>query len=141
MRATKQGSVYLAGMRLDNDHCLGSGDIGWSLSVLPEDADKASVPGYHPGSTEVYVTFQGNLVMEFLEDGRVQERRLGPFDTFTMPPGLCHHVRPDSKTAATSLIVKTNLHHKPGVIRCDNCTYYSDPTACPLHRSWRASAS
>jgi len=138
MRSTGQSSVYLSGSRLDNDSCFGSTDVGTLLSVLPEDAQKAAEPGYHPGSTEVYVTFQGRLVMEYLVDGQVKEKNVGGDDVLVLPPGQCHRVRLNAKQQAASLILKTHLMHKPGVIRCDDCTYYRDKTACPLFQSWDA---
>ena len=138
MRRTGQSAVYLAGSRLDNDYCFGSGDVGMLLSVLPENASKAAEPGYHPGSVEVYVTFQGSLVMEVLEDGQVRDKRAGRNQVLVIPPGRCHRVRPDAGREAASLIVKTNLSHQPGVVRCDSCTYYPDKTACPLYQRWNA---
>ena len=138
MRQTGQGAVYLAGSRLDNDYCFGSGDVGLLVSVLPEGAPKAAEPGYHPCSTEVYVTFQGNLVMECLEDGQVSDKTIGNNEVLVIPPGRCHRVRRDLERAAASLIVKTNLNHEPSVIRCDDCTYYRDKSVCPLFQRWTA---
>jgi mannose-6-phosphate isomerase-like protein (cupin superfamily) len=138
MRRTGQAAVYLCGSRLDNDYCFGSEDVGMLLSVLPEDARKAAEPGYHPGSTEVYVTFQGSLVMECLENGRVEERPVDENNALVLPAGQCHRVRYDGQHKAASLIIKTNLRHQPGVVRCDNCTYYRDKTACPVFQSWNA---
>ena len=136
MRRTGQAAVYLSGSRLDNDYCFGSEDVGMLLSVLPEDATKAVEPGYHPGSTEVYLTFQGNLVMECLENGRVQEKPVNENAVLVVPPGQCHRVPYAGQRKAASLIVKTNLRHQPGVVRCDTCTYYPDKTTCPLFQRW-----
>ena len=138
MRITGQSSVYLSGSRLDNDYCFGSTDLGMLLSVLPEDALKAAEPGYHPDSTEVYVTFQGSLAMECLVDGSVEHRNVTRDDILVLPPSQCHRVRLNAQQQAASLIVKTNLMHDPGVIRCDDCTYYRDKTNCPLFQSWNA---
>jgi mannose-6-phosphate isomerase-like protein (cupin superfamily) len=138
MRIKGQPSVYLSGSRLDNDYCFGSEDVGMLISVLPEDAQKAAVPGYHPGSAEVYVTFQGSLTMETLVEGHVKERSVSTNEIFVLPPGQCHRVRFNASQQAASLIAKTNLGHKPGVIRCDDCDYYRDKTACPLFQSWNA---
>ena len=136
MRKSGQGSVYLSGTRLDHDFCFGSTDLGILLSVLPEDAH-AFTPGYHPGSSEVYITFQGSLVVECLEDGRVRDKVAGA-EVLIIPAGQCHRVRHDIQREAASLIVKTNLSAKPSVVRCDDCTYYQDKTACPLFQSWSA---
>ncbi|MEX2304542.1 MAG: hypothetical protein WD733_26610 [Bryobacterales bacterium] len=140
MREKGLASVYLSGSRLDNDYCFGSTDVGLLFSVLPED-QHAAVPGYHPGSTEVYVTFQGSLVMECLEDGRVVAKTADPDHVLILPPGQCHRVRRDGRRKAASAIVKTNLRHKPSVMRCDNCSYYTDKTACLLYQSWSTEAS
>lgn len=138
MRQSGNPAVYIAGTRLDNDYCFGSTDVGILLSLLPEDAQKAAEPGYHPGSTEVYITFQGNLVMECLQDGRVSDRDVGGGEVLVLPPGQCHRVRYDAQGHAASIIVKTGLKAKPSVVRCDNCTYYRDKTACALHQRWNA---
>jgi hypothetical protein len=138
MRWSGNGAVYLAGTRLDNDYCFGSTDVGILLSILPEDGCKAAEPGYHPGSTEVYVTFQGSLVMEYLDAGEVRARTVSADDVLVLPPGRCHRVRYDPQRRAASLIVKTRLDVKPGVVRCDDCTYYRDRTACALHQKWQA---
>lgn len=135
MRQTGQPAVYLSGTRLDNDFCFGSGDIGILLSVLPQDTH-AFIPGYHPGSAEIYVTFQGSLVMECLENGKVTERNVRRNQVLVVPPGQCHRVRGDRKSEAASLIVKTSLSANPSVVRCEDCTYYQDKTACPLYQSW-----
>ena len=57
MRTRGEAAMYLAGTRLDSDFCFGSNDVGLVISALPHDGVKASKPGYHPGSTEVYVVF------------------------------------------------------------------------------------
>jgi len=138
MRRSGQTAVYLSGTRLDNDHCFGSTDVGMLFSILPQDAQKAAEPGYHPGSTEVYVTFQGSLVMECLEDGQVRDQTVGANEVLVLPPGQCHRVRFDAHRQAASVIVKTSLSAKPSVVRCDACTYYRDKTTCPLHQRWSA---
>ena len=138
MRATGQASVYFAGTRLDHDHCFGSSEVGLLFSVLPEDATKAAEPGYHPGGTEVYTTFQGSLMMECLEQGQVTQKSLPQHAVPVIPPGQCHRVRRPAETRAASLIVKTNPGFQPGVIRCDHCTYYPAKTACPLFQRWTA---
>ena len=140
MRNSGQTSLYLAGSRLDNDYCFGSEDIGVLLSVLPEDARKAAEPGYHPGSTEVYVPFQGNLLMEFLEGAEVVDKAVGEHGVLVVPSAQCHRVRRDESRQAASLIIKTNLRHKPAVIRCGQCVYFPDKSACPLFRNWNAEA-
>ncbi|MEN8133255.1 MAG: hypothetical protein ABFS45_24380, partial [Pseudomonadota bacterium] len=71
MRVEGEATIYLCGTRLDSDYGLGSNDLGTAVSILPEDRLKAAVPGYHPGSTEVYVIFQGSLIMELLDQGFV----------------------------------------------------------------------
>jgi mannose-6-phosphate isomerase-like protein (cupin superfamily) len=140
MRRSGQTAVYLSGTRLDNGHCFGSDDVGMLFSVLPEDSQKAAEPGYHPGSTEVYVTFQGSLIMECLEDGQVTARTVGANEVLVLPAGQCHRVRFDRQGEAASVIIKTNLRAKPGVVRCAHCTYYPDSSACPLFQRWRAEA-
>ncbi len=132
MRGKEEAALYLAGTRLDHDFGFGSEDIGWLISVMPEDREKAAVPGYHPGSTEVYITFQGQLSLEVLEDGQVVEKRLRKDDALVLSPGQCHRVQPDPEQKAASLIVKTNLTHQPSVVRCADCGYYEDPAQCPL---------
>jgi len=137
MRQTGQPAVYLSGTRLDNDFCFGSADVGILLSVLPQDVH-AFTPGYHPGSCETYITFQGSLVMECLDDGRVREKTVDANDALVLPPGQCHRVRYEAQREAASVIIKTNLSAKPSVVRCDDCTYYPDKNACPLYQSWRS---
>lgn len=137
MRKTGQASVYLSGSRLDNEFCFGSSDVGLLLSALPEDSTKAAEPGYHPGSTETYVTFQGSLVMEYLEDGTICDVTVGNNNPLVLPPGRCHRVRYNGEQKTASVITKTNLAHQPGVVRCDGCTYYDDRNSCPLYQSWK----
>ena len=136
MRAKGISSVYLCGTRLDSDLCFGSNDLGLAISVLPEDARKAAEPGYHPGSTEVYVVFQGSFVIEMLDNGLIREETPGQFNVVVIPPGQCHRVLNKPEQEAASIIVKTNLHHEPGVVRCADCTCYQIPDECPLWRSW-----
>ena len=135
MRQTGEAAVYLSGTRLDNDFCFGSRDVGVLLSVLPQDAH-AFTPGYHPGSAEVYITFQGSLVMECLEDGTVRDKTVGANRALVLPPGQCHRVCYEAQGEAASVIVKTNLSATPSVVRCDDCTYYPDKTTCPLYQRW-----
>ena len=44
MRERQEAAIYLSGTRLDNDHGLGSEELGVLLSVMPEDGTKAAVP-------------------------------------------------------------------------------------------------
>jgi mannose-6-phosphate isomerase-like protein (cupin superfamily) len=140
MRKTEQGTVYLSGTRLDNDFCFGSREIGILLTVMPEASRKASIPGYHPHSTETYVVFQGRLVMECLEDGNVQSYTGAGDEILIIPRGRCHRARTQVSTSSATLVVKTNLSDKPTVVRCDSCTYFSDVGNCPLHQRWKAEA-
>ncbi len=141
MRTLGEPCIYLAGTRLDNNFTLGSTDLGLAISVLPEDGPKAATPAYHPGSTELYVVIQGELVLESLEDGIVRSRPYRQHDVVVIPPGQCHRVRRQPGTQAASLIVKTNLAFEPGVVRCPDCTYYPVPAPCPLHISWAQETS
>jgi len=136
MRQNSESVIYLCGTRLDNEFGFGSNDLGLAISVLPQDAYKAAEPGYHPGSTEVYVIFQGSLIIEYLDRETIKSESLGQFRIRVIPPSQCHRVRNERERKAASLIVKTNPHHKPGVIRCPHCTYYKNPEDCLLHRSW-----
>ncbi|HNB52390.1 MAG TPA: GNAT family N-acetyltransferase [Anaerolineales bacterium] len=136
MRQTGQSALYLTGTRLDHAYGFVSGDVGILLSVLPEDAEKAAVPGYHPGSAETYFPFQGNLIVEYLEAGQVTEKEIRQYDHHTFAPGQCHRVRPADPPHAASLIVKTNLRHQPGVVRCEQCRYYAEISTCSLHKRW-----
>src|ERR1043165_4432165 len=103
MREKGEAALYLAGTRLDNDFCFGSGDLGMLLSALPEDGAKAGEPGYHPGSTEVYITFQGSLILECLEDKEVVPKQSGNNSVVVLPPGQCHRVKSALQTKAASL--------------------------------------
>jgi hypothetical protein len=141
MRERREAAVYFCGTRLDHAHGLGSEDLGALLSVMPEDGTKAGIPGYHPGSTEVYVTFQGAVTLEVLEQGSVVTKISDSSSVVVLPPGQCHRVRAEPGREAASLIVKTNLHHQPDVVRCASCGYFGDARDCPLHRSWQAEAS
>ncbi len=136
MRTYGEAAVYFCGTRLDNDFGYGSNDVGIALSVLPQDGDKAAEPGYHPGSTEVYVIFQGSLVMEKLKGDSLEISNCGQFDVLVLPPGQCHRVRYEPDRLASSLIVKTNPHHDPKVVRCNYCYHFSDKGQCRLYRSW-----
>lgn len=141
MREEGESCIYLCGGRLDNDYSFGSKDLGLAISVLPEDGEKAAEPGYHPGSTEVYVVFQGSLILELLDQGVVKTEAIGQFNVKVIPPGQCHRVRNEPDRGAASFIVKTNPHHKPGVVRCKDkegkwtCAKYLQPDECPLLRS------
>jgi|GEM_PF-6248013 len=136
MRETGESSLYLFGTRLDNDYGFGSNDLGTAISVLPQDGPKAAEPGYHPGSTEVYIVFQGSLVIESLDRMCLRAHNYGQFDVLVIPPGQCHRVRNEPERQAASFIVKTNPHHKPGVVRCNDCTYYNKQDDCPVRSSW-----
>jgi hypothetical protein len=137
MREQGEAVIYLCGSRLDNDYCLGSHDISFAISVLPQDGCKAARPSYHPGSTEVYVAFQGSLIIESLHQGSIKSEVSGQFNFVVIPPGQCHRVRYEPQREAASLIVKTNPHHEPKAVRCDNCTYYRHPEEdCILCKSW-----
>ena len=133
----EESSIYLSGTRIDNGSCFGSDDLGIVISVLPQDGKKASVPGYHPGSTEIYILIQGDFVFEFLSNGTVKKENLYQYYVRIIPPGECHRVRLNKNCTASSLIIKTNLKHKPGVVRCDECGYYRNAEFCPLNRSWK----
>lgn len=138
MRETGQAALYLAGSRLDHDYCFGSTDVGMLLSVLPEDSPKAAEPGYHPGSTEVYIPFQGSLVMESLKDGALIREKVTADDPLVLPPGQCHRLKDAAGTTASSVIIKTNLSYNPPVVRCEDCTYYPDKLQCQLYGSWQS---
>ena len=136
MRSTGEAAVYFSGTRLDSDYCFGSEEVGLVLSVLPEDGLKAAQPGYHPGSMEVYVTFQGSLTMEYLDEGEVIVTEVKPNIALILPPGQCHRVC-NNGTEAASVVVKTNLRHQPGVVRCGVCEYFPRPEDCALYQSWK----
>lgn len=72
MRTKGESAIYLCGTCLDNDYGFGSNDIGTAISALPEDGDKAAEPCFHPGSTEVYIIFQGSLCIETLNNGFIR---------------------------------------------------------------------
>ncbi len=137
MAQSGEGALYLCGTRLDHRFCFGSEDLGLALSTLPADASKAAEPGYHPGSTEIYVVFQGSLCIEMLREDAVEAGHYGQYQVLEIPPGTCHRVRNQPDHQAASLIVKTNLRHQPGVVRCAQCDYYDSPMDCQLARSWR----
>jgi len=128
--------IYFCGTRLDSDFCFGSSDLAFAISALPQDARKAAKPGYHPKSTEVYIIFQGSLIIELLDQGTIREEALNQYGVLLIAPGQCHRVRIEPKREAASFIVKTNPHHEPEVVRCESCTYYVDVEICPLRRSW-----
>lgn len=136
MRSEDESALYLCGTRLDSEYAFGSGDLGTAISVLPEDGPKAAIPGYHPGSTEIYIIFQGGLTIESLEDGGLETAGLAQYEVSVIPPGRCHRVRHDPRREAASFIVKTNTRHKPGVVRCEECAYYPQANECPLHQRW-----
>jgi mannose-6-phosphate isomerase-like protein (cupin superfamily) len=131
-----EGAIYLCGSRLDNDYCFGSDDLGLLICKLPRGGAKAGIPGYHPGSTEVWIIVQGNLTLGWLDKGTLQSRRCTRSDVVVISPGQCHRVLDAPHREAASLIVKTNLRHQPGVVRCQQCAHYSVPAECPLRVSW-----
>jgi mannose-6-phosphate isomerase-like protein (cupin superfamily) len=136
MRESGESAVYFCGSRRDHDLCFESDEVGWLVTALPEDGPKAATPGYHPGSTETYIPFQGRLTMEILDDGEVRSREIRRNEVLVLPPGQCHRVRLDPEQEAASLVVKTNLAHQPGVVRCDDCAYFPDASDCSLHQRW-----
>jgi hypothetical protein len=131
-----EGAVYLCGTRVDNEYCFGSEDLGLLISKYPKGGAKAGVPGYHPGSTETWVILQGRLTLGWLDEGGLRSRTCSRSDVVVLPPGVCHRALDASSRVAAALIVKTNLRHKPGVARCQACTYYPAPAECPLRESW-----
>jgi hypothetical protein len=136
MRTGGESAIYLCGSRLDNDFALGSHDLAALLSVLPQAGRKAAEPGYHPGSTEVHIVFQGSPVIESLIGNSLESVTCGQFSVVVLPPGQCHRVRYEAQQVAASFIVKTNPGYDPKVIRCGDCVRFSDKAQCPLHRSW-----
>ena len=136
MRANGEAAVYLCGTRLDSKYGFGSNDLSYAISVLPRDGPKAAEPGYHPGSTEVYVVFQGSLVMDIVKQGYLETQNCGQFDVLVLPPGQCHRVRFEVERPAASFIVKTNPHHEPKAVRCEGCMHFPDQNQCPLGRIW-----
>jgi hypothetical protein len=86
----------------------------------------------------VYITFRGELTLEMLDDGEVEAHEVKQHDVTVLPAGQCHRIRRSPNRHAASLVVKTNLSHRPAVVRCGSCEYFSDPSACPLHRQWQA---
>lgn len=136
MRSGDENTLYLCGTRLDSDYAFGSGDLGTAISVLPEDGPKAAIPGYHPASTEIYIVFQGGLVIESLVESTLQTTPLDQYDVCVIPPGRCHRVQHNRYKMAASFIVKTNTQQKPGVVRCEECACYPQADECPLSRRW-----
>jgi len=136
MREQGETEVHLCGPRLEGGLCLESNELGAAISVLPQDGEKASEPGFHPASTEVYIIFQGSLVVEFLKSGHLCTQNCRQFDVVVIPSGRCHRVRIEPEKEAAFLIVRTNLQYEPGVLRCDKCFYYGNPRRCPVHESW-----
>ena len=136
MREKRESALYTCGKWKAHDYCLVSSDLAVAISVLPEDGPKAAKPGYHPGSTEVYIIFKGSLILESLEDGFLKDECLGQFDVKVILPGKCHRVRNELGREAASFIVKTNPKHEPDVARCNECTYYKSRVECPVYRSW-----
>lgn len=136
MRNDKEASLYMCGSYAAHYYCLVSDDLGFLLSVLPEDSSKAATPGYHPGSAEIYVIINGSLVLQTLENGSLRNECLTQFDVKLISPGKCHRVCYEAGRVAASFIVKTNLKYHPDVVRCHECDYYTNPTECPLNRNW-----
>lgn len=58
-RRGEESFFYLARTRIDRAFGFGSNEGAIGLSVLPQEGAEAGVPGLHPGSSEVYVVFQG----------------------------------------------------------------------------------
>ena len=133
----EESAVYLCGTRIDNTFCFGSNDIGIVISVLPQDGEKVSVPGYHPGSTEVYIVTQGELVLESILNNTFKQENIVQYSVRVIPPGECHRIRKNENCNSSSLIIKTNLQHKPGVVRCSKCGYYKKAKDCPMNTSWK----
>ena len=131
-----EGTIYLCGGRLDNDYCFGSDDLGLLISKLPKGGAKAGIPGYHPGSTEIWVILQGGLTLGWLDQGALESRSCSGSDVVVIPPGRCHRALDATGREAAALIIKTNLCHKPGVVRCQGCTYFRAGAGCPLRASW-----
>jgi mannose-6-phosphate isomerase-like protein (cupin superfamily) len=137
MEASKnEGTIYLCGRRLDNEYCFGSDDLGLLISKLPKGGAKAGIPGYHPGSTETWVILQGGLTLGWLDQGELRSKSYSRSDVVVIPPGQCHRVDDAFGREAASLIVKTNLRHEPGVVRCQECTHFGTLAECPVRASW-----
>jgi len=133
----EESAIYLCGTRIDNVFCFGSNDIGIVISVLPQDGQKASVPSHHPASTEVYIIIQGELTFESILNNVFKQENIYQNSIRVIPPGECHRIRKNENCNASSLIIKTNLKHKPGVVRCDKCEYYKNPADCLLNINWK----
>jgi len=137
-----QPSLYLAGTVIDHEYFLATSDIAMSISILPLDAKKASMPAYHPNSTEAYIIFKGSLIMELAEHRSARPYTLRQYDIKVIPPGKCHRIKYEPAQSAASLIVKTNLTGDPKVVRCVDengnfaCKRHKDPSKCPLFKSW-----
>ena len=62
-------SLWFCGSRIDHMRCLGSEEIGWGISALPNDFDKAKMPKYHPHQVEIMVPIYGSVIIETYHPG------------------------------------------------------------------------
>ena len=84
------------------------------ISVLPQDAEKASQVKQHPHQTEVIFILQGSLELHFGSSSKIARvRLLSAGEHFVISPGVCHWITPAGSGEAVYLFVKTNPAQEP----------------------------
>lgn len=145
-------SMWFCGSRIDHSRCIGSESIGWGISALPNDIDKASMPKYHPHQVEIMIPIQGSVCVETYtpHDGLDQTTiKQGKCDYAAIKSSVCHRIRQFQSASdhAAFFFVKTNVGREPrevGVLSSNNtndaclgCIYHADKYRCIMFRSFQ----
>jgi hypothetical protein len=145
-------SMWFCGSRIDHSRCLGSKSIGWGISALPNDIDKASMPKYHPHQVEIMIPIQGSVCVETYTPhaGLYQTTiKQGKCDYITINSAVCHRIRPIQRSSdhAAFFFVKTNVGREPqevGVLSsknihdaCLGCVHHADRYNCLMFHSYQ----
>jgi mannose-6-phosphate isomerase-like protein (cupin superfamily) len=113
-------SLYFAGADVDHPFFLENDRLALGISVLPQDAEKASQVKQHPHQTEVLFVLQGSLELHYGSPPDFSLRLLSADEHFVISPGVCHWITPAGSGEAVYLFVKTNAAQEP---RSQPCSY------------------
>ena len=105
--------LYFAGAELDHPFFLRNDKVAVGISVLPQDAEKASISKRHPHQKEVLFILEGSLRLEIEEDGKLRGELLREGDVFVIQPGQCHRILPVDGQSGAFLFVKTQPAREP----------------------------
>ena len=146
-------SMWFCGSRIDHMRCLGSEEIGWGVSALPGDFDKARMPKYHPHQVEIMIPIHGPVCVETYtrQEGldKTTIEQGGIHEHIVLNRDVCHRIKRIGEGYVDSAFfyVKTNVGQQPQDIgvrdnndltdACHGCKHHSDRQDCPIFQSYQ----